>query len=42
MKALVVVENDDVARLVDFVTHPLGIDIIRYNDPSRLWTIWKR
>jgi hypothetical protein len=35
MKALVIVENNDVARLVDFVTHPLGIDIIRYNDPLK-------
>ena len=35
MKALVIVENDDVARLVEFITHPLGIDIIRYNDPLK-------
>ena len=35
MKALVIVENDDVARSVDFFTHPLGIDIIRYNDPLK-------
>ncbi len=35
MKALVVVENEDIAKLVSFYLKPLGLDTIRYRDPLK-------
>lgn len=35
MKALLVVANDDVARLAGAYLRPLGMDIIRYRDPLK-------
>jgi CheY-like chemotaxis protein len=35
MKALLIVENDDIAKLASFYLRPLGLDTIRYRDPLK-------
>ncbi|TFG84877.1 MAG: PilZ domain-containing protein [Spirochaetales bacterium] len=35
MKALLIVENDDIAKLAGFYLKPLGFDVIRYRDPLK-------
>jgi hypothetical protein len=35
MKALLVIDNDDTARIVEIFIRPLGIDVIRYRDPLK-------
>ncbi|MBN2874657.1 MAG: PilZ domain-containing protein, partial [Spirochaetales bacterium] len=35
MKALLVVEDDSVAEIVQYYLQPLGLDVIRYHDPLK-------